>query len=271
MLVNRTKALLIWLCILFVTSIPIIAPGHVDANSGIWISTDKYSYDVGEDVEITLDGSYTVRSISDLNFISFMIFDSMDGYVWEQLTFSYPGLAAIGFWNGPATSFWNQTYRLYESHYGDFTNPPDIPNLIPPSGEQVPPGKYFIYASLNGKTISAPAEIEIIQNIIYAEIDIDPDTLNLKSNGKWITAYIDLPGGYNASEIDISNIMLEGSIPAEWGEVQGTRLMVKFDRREVEDLIGGPDDDIVLTVTGELEDDLKFEGSDMIRVIAPPK
>lgn len=28
---------------------------------------------------------------------------------------------------------------------------------------------------------------------VTAEIDIDPDTLNLKSNGKWITCYIELP------------------------------------------------------------------------------
>jgi hypothetical protein len=252
------------------TSIAIIVPGQVDANFGITVSTDKYTYDVGEDVEITLDGSYTVSSITDLNYISFMIYDSEGEYVWEQPTFSYYGLTAIGFWNGPVTYFWNQTYRLYESHFGDLrVRPPDIPNLTSHSWDQVPGGKYYIYASLNGNTISASAEIEIIQNIIDAKIDIDPDTLNLKSNGKWITAYIDLPEGYNVSEIDISTVILEGSIPAEWGDLQDTTLMVKFDRRDVEDLIGGPSDDVVLTITGELGGGIEFEGSDTIRVIDP--
>jgi hypothetical protein len=249
-----------------------MVPDDVGANPGIWVSSDKYTYDVGEDVEITLDGSYTVSSITDLNYFGFMIFDSEGQYIWEQLTFYYYGLTAIGFWNGPATGLWNQTYRLFESHYGDLRmRPPDIPDLIPPSWEQVPPGKYYIYASLNGRTISASVEIEIIQNIIEAEIDIDPDTLNLKSNGKWITAYINLLEGYDVSEIDISSIMLEGSIPAEWGDIQDTTLMVKFDRREVEDLIGGPSDNVILTVTGELVDGPEFEGSDTIRVIAPSK
>jgi hypothetical protein len=252
------------------TSIVMIVPQQVDANYGITVSTDKYTYDVGEDVEITLDGSYTVSSITDLNYFGIMIYDSESNYVWEQPTFSYYGLTAIGFWNGPVTYTWNQTFRLFESHYGNLiVRPPDIPDLIPPSWEQVPPGKYYIYASLNGRTISAPAEIEIIQNIIGAEIDIDPDTLNLKSNGKWITAYINLPEGYNVSEIDISTVILEESIPAAWGDVQDTTLMVKFDRRDVEDLIGGPSDDVVLTITGELVDGPEFEGSDTIRVIDP--
>lgn len=32
--------------------------------------------------------------------------------------------------------------------------------------------------------------------VIPAEVDIDPDTLNLKSNGKWVTSYIELPHEY---------------------------------------------------------------------------
>jgi hypothetical protein len=34
---------------------------------------------------------------------------------------------------------------------------------------------------------------------ITATIDIDPDVLNLKGNGKWVTAYIELPEGYDGS------------------------------------------------------------------------
>jgi outer membrane protein assembly factor BamB len=104
---------------------------------------------------------------------------------------------------------------------------------------------------------------------IHANIDIDPDTLNLKSRGRWITCYIDLPG-YDVNNIDISTILLEDAIPAEWGDVQGTTLMVKFDRGEVEDYIGVPQDVIELWVTGEFYDGTEFEGSDTIRVIYPP-
>jgi PKD repeat protein len=105
---------------------------------------------------------------------------------------------------------------------------------------------------------------------LEATIDIDPDTLNLKSKGKWITCYIDLPG-YDVKEIDISSILLEDVIPAEWGDIQNTRLMVKFERSEVEDLIGTPSEDVELIVTGELKNGIHFEGSDIIRVIDPGK
>lgn len=103
-----------------------------------------------------------------------------------------------------------------------------------------------------------------------AIIDIDPDTLNLKSKGRWITCYIDLPNGYDVNDIDISTVMLEETIPAEWGDIQGETLMVKFDRSEVEDMLSPGIYN--LKVSGELTDGLSFEGySDEIRVIEPPK
>ncbi|UCG69536.1 MAG: SBBP repeat-containing protein, partial [Thermoplasmata archaeon] len=102
-----------------------------------------------------------------------------------------------------------------------------------------------------------------------ASIDIDPDTLNLKSKGRWITCYIDLPFGYDVNDIDIETIILEEAIPAEWGDVQNTTLMVKFDRSEVEDLLSPGTYN--LKVTGEFTDGMVFEGySDEIRVIEPP-
>lgn len=120
---------------------------------------------------------------------------------------------------------------------------------------------------------------------IAAIINIDPDTLNLKSKGKWITCYIELPEGYDVAEIDGSTVMLEGTIPAYMGkegwakpEANESNIvdsdgdgilerMVKFDRAAVIDLLKPvPHSDVTLTVTGKVAG-IPFEGSDTIKVI----
>lgn len=108
--------------------------------------------------------------------------------------------------------------------------------------------------------------------IIAATIDINPDTLKLKSKGKPITAYIELPEDYNVNEIDISTIRLNGEIsakshPTKIGDYDKDGvldLMVRFKRAEVMALLSGGE--ATLTITGKVGD-TPFEGSDIIRVI----
>jgi len=99
---------------------------------------------------------------------------------------------------------------------------------------------------------------------IEAEVDIDPDTLNLKSKGKWVTCYIQPPDGYAVEDIAVGTILLEGELQVEHSDVQDGVLMVKFNRQLlIEYLATG---DVTLTVTGELTDGKPFQGSDTIRV-----
>ncbi|MFQ6116151.1 MAG: hypothetical protein ACE5NG_18980, partial [bacterium] len=78
--------------------------------------------------------------------------------------------------------------------------------------------------SPDGKWIALSEHIDVDDSDIYlmpmrvikslsASMNIDPNTLNLKSNGEWITAYIELPEGYDVADIDIFTVQLEG-IPA---------------------------------------------------------
>ena len=116
--------------------------------------------------------------------------------------------------------------------------------------------------------------------VIPATIDIDPNTLNLNSGGKWITAYIELPPGYDVAGISIPSVELEGAVPAEsdpkYGFVKDPELrdrdgdglpelMVKFDRAAVQALVE-PADEVELTITG-MWHAVKFKGTDTIRVI----
>ena len=100
---------------------------------------------------------------------------------------------------------------------------------------------------------------------IEATIDIDPDTLNLRSKGKWISACIELPEGYEVEDIDVSTILLNAVVPTESSKVGGKKLMVKFDRSEVIALLPQLGE-AELIITGTLFNATKFEGSDTIRV-----
>ena len=109
--------------------------------------------------------------------------------------------------------------------------------------------------------------------VLEAAIDIDPNTLNLKSKGKWITCYIELPDGYDVDDIDVSTIKLNEQVSAESeptaiGDYDGdgiVDLMVKFDRAAMQGILQVGD--VEITVTGELTDGTLFEGIDTIRVI----
>ncbi|ACM21808.1 alpha-2-macroglobulin domain protein [Geotalea daltonii FRC-32] len=108
---------------------------------------------------------------------------------------------------------------------------------------------------------------------IGATIDFDPDTLNPKSNGTWVTVRIELPEGYNPSDIDIASIRLEGAISAELRpyavgdcDKDGIKdLMVKFRRSEVINLLPSGDR-VPVHVTGKVGS-VVFEGVDLIRVM----
>lgn len=47
---------------------------------------------------------------------------------------------------------------------------------------------------------------------VSVAVDFDPDTLNLKSKGKPVTVYIELPTGHDVSQIDVSSIRLNGAV-----------------------------------------------------------
>jgi len=120
---------------------------------------------------------------------------------------------------------------------------------------------------------------------VMATIDIDPDTLNLKSRSKWITCYIELPGNFEVWQICVSSIRLNGTIQAtphfELGDYDDDTvpdLIVKFNRTEVTTCIlencemTDKFSIVTLEVTGEVGTYpyfliLTFEGADTIRII----
>ena len=149
--------------------------------------------------------------------------------------------------------------------------------------------------SPNGKYIAFEWEVSGNRDIwvtilptVLATVGINPDTLNLRSKGEWITAYIDLPEGYDVNDINVSSILLNSSIPVDLeapiaiGDYDNDTvpdLMVKFDRSQVISYILNNIDiielieerfmDLSLTISGKLYDGTPFQGSDTIKIILP--
>jgi len=165
----------------------------------------------------------------------------------------------------------------------------DYQITVVPETTASPEDTYSLRITTDGGTIvlakdvlikDIPAEPYIIRStgdgiipIIPATADFDPDTLNVKGEGKWVTVYIELPTGhgYDVSDINLGRTFLEGLLEVQHSDVQDDVLMVKFDRQDLiiflESVVGViPPDDIPLTVTGELKDGRRFEGTDTIRM-----
>jgi outer membrane protein assembly factor BamB len=97
-------------------------------------------------------------------------------------------------------------------------------------------------------------------------LDIDPDTLNLNSKGRWITAYITAENA-SIEDTDPSSLLLNDLIPPAWWDIQdNTTLMVKFDRASVEAILP-VSNNVDIKITGQWKDGEAFELHDIIRVI----
>ncbi len=117
------------------------------------------------------------------------------------------------------------------------------------------------------------------QGKLQANIHIYPNTLNLKSRGKWIACLIELPEGYDRHEIDASTILLNNSIYAELKHVKDRNydpnhvsdLMIKFSRKDLINYLRSTGiknkEEVELTVAGAFNDGTAFFGSDTIRII----
>ena len=129
----------------------------------------------------------------------------------------------------------------------------------------------------NMRLIKTPEE-----KFIDAVVDVDPNTLNLNSQGAWITCYIELPAGYNVNDIQGETVTLE-TINAYMGKQDWAcpeanaantvdhdgdgvmERMVKFDRSAVQAVLHRGTATVM--VTGKLPNHTTLRGTDLIKVI----
>ncbi|UCH88339.1 MAG: LamG domain-containing protein [Thermoplasmata archaeon] len=113
------------------------------------------------------------------------------------------------------------------------------------------------------------------EEFIEATVDIGPEKLNLKSKGKWVSGYIELPDGYDVNDIDVSTVKISKAgdtavdISAEGhpssigdNDCDGIPdLMVKFSRPELIAAMKNHEHEpeIEMVIEGELDDGTEFQ------------
>jgi hypothetical protein len=166
-------------------------------------------------------------------------------------------------------------WKYMMEEYYDYYNIQDSNNwLYPPGGWPIghrfaEPQKYILFGD---SSLEVGGLTGLLQ--LSVSVDFDSNILNLKSKGKWVTCYIELPEGYDVNDIDVSAIMLNLAIlaeehPTEIGDYDYDGipdLMVKFDRQKIQGILS-PGDDVMISVLGRLFDGTLFEGIDLIKVI----
>jgi hypothetical protein len=116
---------------------------------------------------------------------------------------------------------------------------------------------------------------------IGASVNMDPDTLQVKSKGNYVTAYIQLPAEYDIQDVQVNSVRIvtvQGQAlgspigvvgPSSIGDYNRDGigdLMVKFDRKTLVDVLTAPSISKI-EVLGMVSDGSYFSGTDTVRVI----
>ena len=106
---------------------------------------------------------------------------------------------------------------------------------------------------------------------IASEVDLEPQSLNLDSNGNWVSykvySFPDNPE-YTVYDIDTTSVKVENvDADLKFGTVNNNKFIGKVDRLLVEDAIGSPGQEVEVRVTGQLNDGVAFEGKAIIKAI----
>jgi len=195
------------------------------------------------------------------------IYDPYQGLVWGPGNIEAdPCFAEPGYWEDPCNTPdapWDDVW--VDGDYHLLPDSPCIdaadPNYVAEPNETDLDGKPRVIGSridMGAFEYSPP---------VPAEADIDPDTLNLQSKGKWITCYLCLPEDYNVADIDPNSVLLQDEIEPERFRLDEEEqvAIVKFRHCEVQAILNVGQ--VELTISGQLTNGTLFEATDIIRVI----
>ncbi len=116
---------------------------------------------------------------------------------------------------------------------------------------------------LQGRGVSVDFDPSVTLNV-----NISPRILYLNSSTRWVTCWISSPG-CDPRDIDVASIRLEDSVEVQQSSFIRlfNTLVVKFDQSEVEAMLEPGENE--LTVTGEFDCGVEFQGTAMVWVRDP--
>ncbi len=228
-----------------------IVTAYLDVHN---INTTKASYEQGEVVIVYfnatyLDGSAVTTGNAPINL-------TMANGTIIQVTATYV----------PAHSrFETKCTLASEAPLGTWTALLEAQNLVDAANNMGPDEDKTTTFEVTEETVeSEPEELTV-------DVKITPQSLNMKSNGRWVMVHIKVTG-VDATDVDVSTIMLDGAVAPESSQITDDgNVVVKFGRAEVQSYIqstyGNADkfSNVDLTVTGEVAG-MAFEDSDTIKV-----
>jgi hypothetical protein len=116
----------------------------------------------------------------------------------------------------------------------------------------------------------------VVELVAPVSLRITPNTLNAKSQGQWVTAFISNPPSCESlKNIDPNSILLTYAANAGFGpdtvNSQGHKFMLKFNRQSLITMLNGATGNVPVTITGNFMDGVAFAGTTNLHVIKPGK
>lgn len=129
----------------------------------------------------------------------------------------------------------------------------------------------------DGAAVDGEVDLKGASSAIQGILDFDPDVLNLRSGGKYVTVFLELPEAYSVLDVFVPSVKLNGAVYAEtcFGkhisdiDKDGLQeLMLKFSKPDVKATLS-PGESVEVRVAGVLDDGTPFAASDFIVVTGP--
>jgi hypothetical protein len=120
----------------------------------------------------------------------------------------------------------------------------------------------------------SPDSVHLIEHVelgIPADVRMEPQSLNLESNGNWVQFKVfSFPENpeYTSMDVDSTTCRVNGvNADLKFATYNDNKYIGKADRLLVEDSIGAPDQETEVTITGKLQDGTAFKGTAVIKTI----